>query len=963
MPKTSQCQAVNVPNELHGVDHDVLEQYVEKRLLQFSPLFASRITPNPITSAISQAFFETLKELPPPEYSNAPLQTRNLQLRFTHSCLNIGCQDSLCSLCEHCPHRQCSSNFQSKYLVGDVLDAKCNAPIRVELYDAATGQQVNEDIPGASVEICVLDGSLYDNHTVSYQSASKSATKSTVAVTTKASITNSKHLQDVDRCALLFNKKNDPLLVPGPGGTIMPDHKVSIPLNKGVAELPSLTVTDSSEAILHGKRPPFRLHAKFVLQQGEENKNGAEGLWYDGRDAPWLPPSRRKKKNGQSHSTSLTTRKKTQSFLGVKAAMSEDFVVATRRTKTSRKIDVPNIDDTIGKLMHMGKETVKKLADLQGSAAQIGIQLQNLPKNSIEKVGEFKQLMVMAEADGHLRQKLQNTLKMSSEKWSEARDHAMRAVVSDSRMRIWYVGFPGSNTVPPLHATRGSDAVGLFFTCKLGVMDLDRPVGLLLHKKKERKRILPENPSTSHTGGAPAFITMNTDALITMEAVMMAQQTPQQRLQVALLHPAAVASWKQPGHPGWAIYPADSGIFLETGRLEQISYLDIHHAMQQQPSTIALAPTDAVCLSADLHHLLPGTRTDVKEDIEHHRIDMMSLINAYNGMMMVPPMVGSGLDGVVSLPHGMLASGGAPCRLPSDQAGLLGAMLPGSHPFLTSDCLVGHIDAAQKKSSDTMDGRLSNEGDIDEGGSGAVKVPSSPFAAVQSLVQQEDTAPRDGNGSDGVGEDDVVSLKRKKKRKVDDGRDDSTPVNIAMTTKRKNRTETCPSPHDNSKTDGDDAVALPGTLHAAAPVNPSRQQQQHQLQNMASLLRHGSMALQNFPSLPAAANIFSNYDDCSVESLIARYGSDTLFPERMASLNLAMQQQEPCNNGGGIIQSMKTGSKSANAAVGDDCFIDVPVHESIGLLGFYCGDLNRRNVAAKKKTRRRRSGIDQCITH
>lgn len=48
----------------------------------------------------------------------------------------------------------------------------------------------------------------------------------------------------------------------------------------------------------------------------------------------------------------------------------------------------------------------------------------------------------MAEADGHLRQKLQQVLKLSKEKWDDARDHAMRAVVADNRMRIWYAFRP-----------------------------------------------------------------------------------------------------------------------------------------------------------------------------------------------------------------------------------------------------------------------------------------------------------------------------------------------------------------------------------------------------------------------------------------------------------------------------------------------------------------------------------------
>ena len=73
-------------------------------------------------------------------------------------------------------------------------------------------------------------------------------------------------------------------------------------------------------------------------------------------------------------------------------------------------------------------------------------------------VGEFRKLALMAEADGHLRQKLQQVLKLSKEKWDDARDHAMRAVVADNRMRIWY-------------ADKANMEVGLLFTCRLGNVD------------------------------------------------------------------------------------------------------------------------------------------------------------------------------------------------------------------------------------------------------------------------------------------------------------------------------------------------------------------------------------------------------------------------------------------------------------------------------------------------------------
>ncbi len=41
--------------------------------------------------------------------------------------------------------------------------------------------------------------------------------------------------------------------------------------------------------------------------------------------------------------------------------------------------------------------------------------------------------------------------------------------------------------------------------------------------------------------------------------------------QVRQLQPGAVASWWQPGHPGWAIYPVDSEQFMSTGALESVS--------------------------------------------------------------------------------------------------------------------------------------------------------------------------------------------------------------------------------------------------------------------------------------------------------------------------------------------------------------------------------------------------------
>lgn len=73
-------------------------------------------------------------------------------------------------------------------------------------------------------------------------------------------------------------------------------------------------------------------------------------------------------------------------------------------------------------------------------------------------------LSLRAEQDGHLRQRLQHVLKLSKEKWDEAKDHALRAVVADNRMRAWY-------------ANQQQMDMGLLFVTQMGKIDLDRPVG------------------------------------------------------------------------------------------------------------------------------------------------------------------------------------------------------------------------------------------------------------------------------------------------------------------------------------------------------------------------------------------------------------------------------------------------------------------------------------------------------
>lgn len=76
-------------------------------------------------------------------------------------------------------------------------------------------------------------------------------------------------------------------------------------------------------------------------------------------------------------------------------------------------------------------------------------------RTSVAQVGAFRRLAIIADQDTHLRQRLQQILKLSKEKWDEARDHAMKAVVVDNRMRIWWhTDLPRGNHYPRTGAQR-----------------------------------------------------------------------------------------------------------------------------------------------------------------------------------------------------------------------------------------------------------------------------------------------------------------------------------------------------------------------------------------------------------------------------------------------------------------------------------------------------------------------------
>lgn len=465
---------VRVPKDLQGVRATVLEEYVRSRLNQFSLGLERKLTSMVNPDIFERLVAETYTQLPAPEYCDLPIEARELQLVFRHDCLALGCNDQNCALCQHSAIRRCRVNFDRKYLVGDSLHAKCAAPIRIELVDSSTGRVFEDDVEGLEVAMCILDGNRYDVQVGDSNTGSE------------------QEWENLRECWLLTNKRGQPLLVSTGGGGNLAEGHVITRLDKGCVVLPELHVTDSSEALLSGRKPPFRLLAWVIDKQ---NRN-----------------------------------------LSIRHAVSEGFVVATRRTRTAGKADIPKVDDDVARLEHMGKETVKKLHDLKlaATAASINLKLPDSLSHQIYRAGEFKQLIQAADQDGTLRQKLQTILKLSKEKWEEAREHAMRCVVPDNRMRAWY-------------SDRHNHELGLLFTCRMGIIDLDRPVALL--------RWFGSNEHQN------------------IEATLMAQLTPQQREEVRTFQIQAQQCWYKNAHPGWSLCSYDSEQFLATGNFTHVGII------------------------------------------------------------------------------------------------------------------------------------------------------------------------------------------------------------------------------------------------------------------------------------------------------------------------------------------------------------------------------------------------------
>ena len=278
-----------------------------------------------------------------------------LRLVLRHDCQSSGCGDAGCGLCQFNPSRVCTRNLKQKYLIDDALRAKCGAPLRVELVDAAGRRRRLENggsgggggggggsvLPrGARLEACVLNGERYRELCPDGVGGGAVGPLSAAALAS---------------CILAPQNPKKPLLKREPaagggvvgggasnsaGGGFTADGRAILQLGPdGAAPLSDLAVAASSEALLAGKAPTFRLLVWAVVDahsdSDSDNGTGGGGGGNGGCSSAPLP--------------------------GVAYVVSEAFVVATKRVKHAVKSDIPCVADHVSKLVHIGKATVAKL--------------------------------------------------------------------------------------------------------------------------------------------------------------------------------------------------------------------------------------------------------------------------------------------------------------------------------------------------------------------------------------------------------------------------------------------------------------------------------------------------------------------------------------------------------------------------------------------------------------------------
>ncbi|GFR43381.1 hypothetical protein Agub_g4453, partial [Astrephomene gubernaculifera] len=420
-----------------------IDQYLGQKLRQFGTILARSLHPSLAPEQVKHVIDDAMRTMAQQDAAAAP--QRALRLVIRHDCQSTGCGDQACVLCQYNPSRLCTRNVKQKYLIDDHLKAKCGAPLRVELVDETGACHTEGLAPGVQLEMHVLNGEKYKELCPDNTLLSLGAIRNCII---------SHHTK-----ALLRRE-----------GMADDQLRVYLPLERGAASVSDLTLTTSSEALLSGKAPTFRLLVWAVEANGEPVPH-------------------------------------------VTYVVSESFVVATKRVKHAIKSDIPSVGDPVSKLLHIGKATVDKLTDLRGAFQEEGFDVK-LPESlyRVEKVGQFRQLVEMSEANNDLKNKLRHVLKLSPEKWDEVCQHALSAVVPDFRNRVWWY--------PILR-------IGLLYACKNGAIQMDNPIAVLR--------------SGATQDSAPTMVPLQS-------------LSPADFNNIPKLKQLALQSWYMANHPQWNIY-------------------------------------------------------------------------------------------------------------------------------------------------------------------------------------------------------------------------------------------------------------------------------------------------------------------------------------------------------------------------------------------------------------------------
>lgn len=224
----------------------------------------------------------------------------------------MGCLLQSCQLCKHNPSRRCAVNFDKKYLVNDILKAKCQAVIRVEIVERNSNLpiEINELRDEMILQMSILDGNSYDSkfeaglesdfesclllmnnkvcpieiqhYSVEWCQPPHARVSCLIGVPTnlwkawgacaaqRAGATLAPAASHKPRCSSqglmgLGCLQSSPTLV-GTGVSNDQHGFVRVPLTSSRAVLPDLRVTDSSEAMLSGRKPPLRLMMRAVYK-------------------------------------------------------------------------------------------------------------------------------------------------------------------------------------------------------------------------------------------------------------------------------------------------------------------------------------------------------------------------------------------------------------------------------------------------------------------------------------------------------------------------------------------------------------------------------------------------------------------------------------------------------------------------------------------------------------------------